>query len=209
MRLLVFGASGQTGRELVRQALEQRHSVTAFVRQPAKLGDSDPHVRIVQGSVQEYAAVSAAVPNHDAVISALGVGVPLQHDPAVIEGVRNIIRAMQEHCVRRLIYLSFIGVRESRSSVGVVLRYIAPIPLRHEIADHEAKEALVRASRLDWTIVRPPKLTRGSCTGRYRSGENITTWKPVPVISRADVAHFILQELVSPAYIGRAARLLH
>jgi uncharacterized protein YbjT (DUF2867 family) len=100
-------------------------------------------------------------------------------------------------------------VRESRSSVGVVLRYIAPIPLRHEIADHETKEALVRASGLDWTIVRPPKLTGGPCTGRYRSGENITTWKPLPLMSRANVAHFILQELASPAYIGRAPRLLY
>lgn len=209
MRLLVFGASGQTGRELLRQALEQNHSVTAFARQPAKLADVDPRTQIVQGSVQNYAAISTIVPEHDAVVSALGVGVPLQHDPAVIEGVRNITRAMQEHGVRRLIYLSFIGVHESRSSVGVVLRYIAPIPLRHEIADHEAKEALVKASGLNWTIVRPPKLTSGPLTRRYRSGENITTWKPLPLLSRADVAHFILQELVSPAHVGQAPRLLH
>lgn len=85
-----------------------------------------------------------------------------------IEGVRNIIRAMQAHGIRRLIYLSFIGIPESRSSVGVVLRYIAPIPLRHEIADHEAKEALIKASGLDWTIVRPPRLTDGPCTARSR-----------------------------------------
>jgi putative NADH-flavin reductase len=209
MRLIIFGASGQTGRSLLQQALEQHHAVTGFVRQPAKVVNADSRIRIVQGNVQDYAAVSAAVPNHDAVVSALGVGTPLQHDQAVIEGVRNIIRAMQEHGIRRLIYLSFIGVPESRSSVGVVLRYIAPIPLRHEIADHEAKEALIKASGLDWTIVRPPKLTCGPCTARYRSGENITTWKPLPLVSRADVAHFILQELAAPVYIGRAPRLLH
>jgi putative NADH-flavin reductase len=209
MRLIIFGASGQTGRSLLQQALEQNHSVTGFVRQPGKVVNADSRIRIVEGNVQDYAAVSAAVPNHDAVVSALGVGTPLQHDQAVIEGVRNIIRAMQEHGIRRLIYLSFIGVPESRSSVGVVLRYIAPIPLRHEIADHEAKEALIKASGLDWTIVRPPKLTGGPRTARYRSGENITTWKPLPLLSRADVAHFILQELAAPVYLGRAPRLLH
>jgi putative NADH-flavin reductase len=209
MRLLIFGASGHTGRILLQQALQRNYEITAFARQPAKLANAGSRIRIVQGNVKEYAAVSAALANHDAVVSALGVGTPLQHDPAVVEGVRNIIRAMHAHGTRRLIYLSFIGVQESRSSVGFVLRYIAPIPLRHEIADHEAKEALIKASGLDWTIVRPPKLTSGPCTARYRSGENITSWKPVPLLSRADVAHFILQELAAPAFIGRAPRLLH
>jgi putative NADH-flavin reductase len=148
------------------------------------------------------------MPGHDAVVCALGAGVPLHHDPDVIAGVRNIIGAMRERKVRRLVYLSFIGVRESRSGVGLVLRYIAPIPLRHEIADHEAKEALVKASGLEWTIVRPPKLTCGPYTGRYRSGEDIATWKLVPLLSRADVAHFILEELENCAYVGQAPRLL-
>lgn len=209
MRLLVFGASGRTGHELLRQALERGYTLTAFVRQPAKLAITDPAMRVVQGNVRDFSIVDTTVPGHDAVVCTLGVGEPLQHDPDVIAGVQNIIRAMQAHGVRRLIYLSFIGVRESRSGVGVVLRYIAPIPLRHEIADHEAKEALIRASDLDWTIVRPPKLTGGPCTGRYRSGENIATWKPVPLLARADVAHFILGELAQPAYLGRAPRLLH
>jgi putative NADH-flavin reductase len=209
MRLLVFGASGKTGQQLIRLALDQGHSVTAFVRQPARLTLTEPTIRVVQGNVQDSTAVRSAVPGHDAVVSALGVGVPLRHDPDVIAGVRNIISAMQTHGARRLIYLSFIGVRESRSAVGPVLRYIAPIPLRHEIADHEAKEALVRASGLDWTIVRPPKLTNGARTGKYRTGEGITTWKPVPMVSRADVADFMLHELVQPAYVCRAPRLLH
>ena len=144
MRLLVFGASGHTGRELVRQALAREHRITAFARQPANLASVAPDIRVVQGNVADYEAVAGAVAGQDAVVSSLGVGVPLKHDRDVITGVQNIIRAMEVHQVRRLIYLSFIGVRESRAAVGVILRYIAPIPLRHEIADHEAKEALVR-----------------------------------------------------------------
>ena len=209
MHLLLFGASGQAGQELLRQAIQRSHSVTAFVRQPAKLVVTAPGIRVVEGDVADFDAVTAAIPQHDAVVSTLGVSTPLHHDPAVVAGVQNIVQAMQEHRVPRLIYLSFIGVHESRSAVGAVLRYLAPILLRHEIADHEAKEAVIRSSDLDWTIVRPPKLTNGPLTGRYRSGEPITTSKPVPLLSRADLAHFVLQELAEPAFVRRAPRLLH
>jgi putative NADH-flavin reductase len=208
LRILVFGASGQAGNELVRQAVEHGHSVSAFVRTPAKLKGGSS-VSVIQGDVSDAAAVNAAIPGHDAVISALGVAIPLKHDPAVITGVQHIVGAMEDHDVRRLIYLSFIGVRESRSAVGFVLRYIAPIPLRHEIADHEAKEELIRSSKLDWTIVRAPKLTNGRPTETYRSGESITTLTPVPLMSRADVAHFVIRELEEPKYLRSSPRLLH
>jgi len=208
MKLLVFGASGQTGKELIRQGVALQHDVTAFVRQPAKLGPLAASVRIVQGNVVDDAAVASAVAGQDAVVSTLGTGTSLKHDADLIVGVQHIIRAMQAHQVRRLIYMSFIGVHESRAAVGVILRYVATIPLRHQIADHEAKEALVQASPLDWTIVRPPTLTNGPRTGRYRSGTAITTWSPVPLLARADVADFILRELAQPHFIRQAPRLL-
>jgi putative NADH-flavin reductase len=209
MRLLVFGASGKVGQELVRQALVREHSVTAFVRTPGKLKTTHPLLRVIEGDVADDDAVAAAVPGHDAVVSALGVGKPLQHDPDVVSGVQRIIRVMEANGVRRFVYLSFVGVRESRHSVGFILRHIAPIPLRHEIADHEEKEAIIRASTLDWTIVRPPTLTNGARTGTYRDGEQIASWKPVPLLSRADVADFMLQELEHPQYVRQAPRLMH
>jgi putative NADH-flavin reductase len=194
MRILVFGASGRTGREVVRQALARDHAVTAFVRAPTKLRDSHPRLGVVEGDVGDAAAVRRAVPDHDVVVSTLGVGVPLKHDPAVIAGIHHIVAAMREAGVVRLIYQSFIGVAGSRAAVGFILRYLAPLPLREEIADHEAKEAIVRASGTDWTIVRPPKLTDGSVTGSYRVGE--------------DVAHFIVREAEAPGYVCMAPRLL-
>lgn len=99
-------------------------------------------------------------------------------------------------------------MRESRHAVGFILRYIAPIPLRHEIRDHEVKEGVVRTSQLDWTIVRPPKLTTGPRTGAYKMGESIRTWAPVPVLSRADLADFIVRELEHPRFIRGLPRLL-
>jgi putative NADH-flavin reductase len=207
MNLLVFGASGQTGQEVVREALARGHSVTAFVRDPAKLGEVKGKVRVIRGDVADAGTVAQAMPMHDAVASTLGVGTPLQHDPDVIAGIGHILTSMQDAGVRRLVYQSFIGVRESRAAVGFVLRFIAPLPLRHEIADHETKEALIRASTLDWTIVRPPKLTLGP-RSTYRVGEDITTFAPVPTLTRSNVAHFILGELEQPQYVHRMPRLL-
>jgi putative NADH-flavin reductase len=207
MNLLVFGASGQTGQEVVREALSRGHSVSAFVRDPAKLGEVTGKVRVIRGDVADAGTVAQAMPMHDAVVSTLGVGTPLQHDPDVIAGIGHILTSMQDAGVRRLVHQSFIGVRESRAAVGFVLRFIAPLPLRHEIADHETKEALIRASTLDWTIVRPPKLTLGP-RSTYRVGEDITTFAPVPTLTRSNVAHFILGELEQPQYVHRMPRLL-
>lgn len=208
MRLLVFGASGRTGQEVVRQAAGRAFEVTAFVRQPHTLTNVPASVSTASGNVADTDAVSTAVRGQDAVVSALGVGTPLQHDADVIAGIQNIVRAMETHGVRRLIYVSFIGVHESRQAVGFILRYVAPIPLRHEISDHEVKENLVRRSGLDWTIVRPPKLTMGCRTGRYRAGESITTMAPVPLLSRADLADFIVRELEQARFIRGVPRLL-
>jgi putative NADH-flavin reductase len=209
MRILVFGASGQTGSEVVRQGLERGHSITAFVRTPSKMRIGASSLNVLQGDVADSNAVSAAVAGHDVVVSALGVSIPLKHDPALIAGVNHIIAAMDAAGVRRLLYLSFIGVRESRNAVGFILRYVAPVPLRHEISDHEEKEGLVVASNLDWTIVRPPKMTSGPGTGKYRYGEEIRTFAPVPLMSRADVADFMLREAVDGSFVRRKPRLLH
>jgi putative NADH-flavin reductase len=208
MNVLVFGASGQTGRAVVREALARGHRVSAFARDPAKLLITHPALRVIRGDVGDAAAVAQAVPGHDAVVSTLGVGSPLAHDDAVIDGVKHILGAMQAAQMRRLIYQSFIGVRESRAAVGFILRFIAPLPLRHEIADHEIKEALIKASGIDWTIVRPPKLTNGPRSSGYRAGENVATWAPIPMLSRADVAHFIVSELETPKFVQKVPRLL-
>jgi putative NADH-flavin reductase len=208
MRVLVLGASGATGRELVRQALAQQLNVTAFVRDPARLTVGGATLRVVQGDVGDDAAVAGAVQGHEAVISTLGVSRPLHSDPAVVDGIGHTLRAMEDHGVGRLVYLSFIGVCESRAAAGFVIRHIAKYPLRHEIADHEAKEALIRASRCDWTIVRAPKLSNGPPTGRYREGEDIVARSLFPVLPRADVAAFLLRQLHERTYIGKAPRLL-
>ncbi len=207
MKVVVFGASGATGRHVVSQGLERGLSVTAFVRNPGKLAITHPQLTVVQGNVCDPAAVASAINAQDAVVCTLGVGSPLRHDQVVIDGVRHIIRAMTDAGVRRLIYMSFIGVSESRASAGFVVRYVARWPLRNEIHDHEIKEGLVTASSTGWTIVRPPTLTNGPRTGSYRTGAEIAARSALPRLSRADVAHCILELLDDAACVRQVLRV--
>ena len=208
MQVVIFGASGATGHRLVAQALTEGHDVTAFVRSASKLETRHDRLRIVEGDAADRASVERAVAGRDAVLSALGVSVPLKRDPAVVEGVRNIVGAMEDTGTSRLVYLSFLGVREARDQLGFPFKHIAGWVIRHEIADHEVKEAIIRDSNLNWTIVRAHKLTSGSAAHAYRSGERLRPRGLVPTLSRADVAAFMLQEMRDVQYSRRAVSLM-
>jgi uncharacterized protein YbjT (DUF2867 family) len=165
MKILIFGASGGTGRELVEQAQGAGHVVTAFARRPERLGGLKRTPRVVQGDIIDAAAVARAVDGQEAVLSALGASTPTRPYPAFRTGIENIVRAMQANDVRRLVYLSFLGVRAGEEDLGFFLNHVAARLLRHSIADHAANERAIRASQLAWTIA--PKLTHGR-TGTYR-----------------------------------------
>ncbi|PBB98280.1 NAD(P)H-binding protein [Mesorhizobium sp. WSM3862] len=209
MKLLIFGASGATGRALVSGALAEDHLVTAFVRTPRKLAISHDRLSVTVGDVADCKAVEGAIAGHDAVLSCLGVGVPLKHDAAVIAGIGFIVEAMQRSGPTRLIYQSFLGVRDSRRQLGPLLGgIVVPLVLRHEAADHEAKERLITQSGLDWTIVRPPKLGNGPATGRFRHGHGIRARSLLPTLARADVAAFMLDQVSDKTYSRTAVALL-
>jgi len=202
VNVLVFGASGATGREVVRQALDRGYSVRAFVRDPGKLQIRHARLAVVTGDVTDYAAVERAVQGTDAVASALGSGNSLGSQPALIDGVRNIVRAMQHVGVRRLVYLSMLGVGGSSRQLGFVDRYVVlPLLLRNVMQDHARKEEIIRRSTLDWVIVRPPRLTNGPHTGNYRSGEDVRDGTFLASISRADVADFMVKQFADDRYV--------
>jgi putative NADH-flavin reductase len=208
MNILIFGASGATGQQLVRQALEQRHYVTAFVRDPAKLPFRHKRLNVIRGNVSDCHLVEQAVKGHDTVLSALGADSPFNYDQAVVDGLANIIRTMESTGVKRLIYLSFVGVKDSRSDAGFIIRHIAPKLLRTEIAGHEAREAMIKQCRLQWTIVRAPTLTNGPLTKTYRSGENLRSNAFAVTLSRANTADFMLKQLTDSRFVGKVARIM-
>lgn len=210
MKVLVFGASGGTGRELVKQALAQGHTVTAFVRDPSGLRKTGANLTIRVGDVVDPARVRQAVRGQDAVISALGASRSLTRHPELVDGVRNIVGAMEEEGVRRLVYLSVLGVGESRRQLGWFDRYvIVPLVLGNVVADHALKEAIIERSRLDWVVVRPPRLTNGPHTGRYRSGESIEAGRMSASVSRADVADFMVKQIADDTFVHRTPAVMY
>lgn len=205
MKLTVFGASGRTGRPLVEQALEAGHEVTAFVRDPAKLGMSHEKLRTVRGDAKDDPQkVAEAVAGADAVLSVLGQakGSPKDLQTA---GTRNIVAAMQEHGVRRLVSLTGAGVADPKDepklidkAFGFLLRRLQPDVLE----DGGRHAEVVQASGLDWVIVRGPRLTEGEKKGEYRVGY---VGKNSGVqISRADVADFMLRQTEDDTYLHQA-----
>ena len=209
MNILIYGASGATGHELVKQGLSHGHIITAFVRNPSKLKIQHQNLKVVVGDVMNYPLVEKAIKGQDVVLSALGATSPFKYDQAVVDGVGNIIKAMETNKVYRFIYMSFVGVKESRNTAGFIIKYIAPKLLSTEIAGHEARENMLKQSKLQWTIVRAPTLTNGKHTARFRSGEDISSGGFTVTISRADVADFMLQQLDNTKFLRKSPRIMH
>ena len=207
MRLLVFGATGGTGRALLSQGQEQGHEMTAFVRNPAAL-EARPGLTIVEGDVTDAAAVSRAVAGHEAILSVLG---PRGGQYGVLPGgVQNIVVAMSQAGVRRLIHVSSFGVGDSRAQMGWVARQIVvPLFLRKALDEKEIEEGIIRASGLDWIIARPGGLEDGPRTGVYRCITDPREKVGQPRIARADVADFMLQNLADKRFVRRAVGLTY
>lgn len=197
MKLLIFGSTGSVGRQLVVQALEQEHTVTAFARNPAKLEIKHTNLRAVQGDALDSASVGKAVQGQDAVLCSLGAGAG---GTIRSEGTRNIVQAMEKASVRRFICQSTLGVGDSRANLSFFWKHIMfGLLLRRAYADHVGQENYVKESRLDWTIVRPGAFTDGNRTGVYRHGFPGTDRTIKEKISRADVADFMLKQLTAMA----------
>ena len=187
MRILVFGATGPLGRHVTDGALSAGHQVTAFVRTPGRLAPR-PGLQEMAGDVLDASAVAAAVPGH-------GTQPAIASGPGPVPGASNIIGAMKAARVSRLIWISSHGVGDSRGRSGFLFeRVFVPLRLRAEFADKERGEALVTVSDLDWTIIRPARLTNGPRTGRLRAEPRLRI-SIRNSVSRADVAGFVLTEL--------------
>lgn len=209
MHLLILGAAGATGRELVTRALDQGHAVTAFVREPARFDLEHWNLAVVQGDLAHERTVHKAMEGQDGVLSAVGSHSGLHREPLLVDGIRNVVGAMEEAGVKRLVYLSFVGVHESRGQLPFLGRYLEPLVLPTAVADHEENERIVKQSSLDWTIVRAPKLTKRRPSGTYRCGERIESKSVFPTIARGDVADCMLRLLEDETFVRKAMVVMH
>jgi len=204
MKIAIFGATGGTGSEIVKQALERGHVVTAFVRNPDKMMVQNERLTIIKGDIHNVTDVEQGVLEQDAVICALGAR-DLKKTMIRTEGTINIIEAMKRDNVKRLFVISSLGVGESWNTISLINKVFLSTLLKSTRKDHEAQEAAVKTSGLDWTIIRPSGLTNEPRTGNYSVGENIRA--KTYQISRGDVADLILNDLEKRAWVCKAVTI--
>ncbi len=202
MKFVVLGATGGTGIEIVRQAIDQGHSVTAFVRSPERLKPFGNRITVKQGDLLNSAELAKAISGHDAILSGFGPRVPIAKADANL--LRNfataLTTAMHQVNVRRAVIVSTAFL--FKDSILPPTYLFGRLFFPGVVIDAAAMEQLVMQSGLDWTIVRPPQLTDKPFTGKYRVrtghlprfGFNI---------SRADVAHSFLKTVEDPASIRK------
>ena len=208
LRLLVIGSTGGTGKQLVEQALKLGHEVTALARNPAKLSLPHPRLRVVQGDVLAPATLEPAMQGQDAVLCALGHKRFLGPTRILSQGTANIVRAMQDAKVPRLVCESSLALGNSTGRGGLIATFfVYPLILPFYVWDKLRQEKIIEESDLDWIIVRPAALTNGAARGQYQHGPNVGSYVLPVRISRADVADFMLRQLHDDQYLGSAVGL--
>jgi putative NADH-flavin reductase len=202
MKLLLLGATGPSGQQIVARALEQGHEVTILVRNPSKLNFNDARLTVVTGDIFDGETLVKYIQGKDVVISALGVGKELKSNNLITRAVASIIPAMNTAGVKRLIFLSAFGVGPTYSQASVIQKIVFRTFLRNIYADKNAGSEQLRSSGLQWTLVSPVLMSDGPRTGKYRVGEKLEM-KGMPKISRADIADFMLSEARDNRYVQR------
>jgi putative NADH-flavin reductase len=204
-KILVLGASGGVGKQVVQHALEAGHAVTALVRDPAKTFPPHERLTVVTGGVvDDPLGLDRAMQDQAVVISAIGRGQSFKSNDLIARCVPPLLASMKAHGVRRLIFTSALGVGESMRDTPLLAQLFMRTLLRGIYADKIAGESHIRNSDLDWTLVQPAQLSDGALTRKYRVGERLVM-SGMPSVSRADVAHFIVGEVDSPAYVRKVA----
>lgn len=200
MRVVVFGATGGTGQSVIQQALLAGHEVTAVARRPEAFRLDHERLRVARGDVTHPASIEAVVVGADAVVSALGVGRSRSPTMLYSAGIASVIAAMRVVGVRRLLAVSAAGFAVDANDTLALRLVVKPLlkrVLRHPYADMGRMEEAIVRSDLDWTLIRPARLTDRPGSGRYRTavGANVRGGWSLP---RADLASFIVTHLDDP-----------
>lgn len=204
-RILIVGATGGTGRELVRQALARGYAVTALARNPARLPIEHSQLTVLQGDVLDAASIETAMRGQEAVLSALGHKRFFYPTRIQSAGTRNLLQAMAAQGVRRFVCETSLGLGDSAGRMGLLYTcFIVPVILPFYFWDKTRQERAIAESQADWVIVRPGALTNGAARGRTRHGRKIGNFLWTVPITRADVAAFMLDQLESDVYLRAA-----
>jgi putative NADH-flavin reductase len=202
MKLVVLGATGGTGLEIVRQAIEHRHSVTALVRSPERLKPFRDHISVKQGDLLNSAELERVIRGHDAVLSGFGPRLPISKADANLlrDFAVALTTAMQRAGVRRVVVISTAFL--FKDSIVPPTYLFGRLFFPRLVVDASAMERVFGESELDWTIVRPPQLTDKPHTGKYRVREGHLPRFGFN-ISRADVADCFIKTVEDRTSVGK------
>ena len=210
MRVLIIGASKGIGLETTRQALDAGHHVRALARSAIAIAISNPSLEKMRGNALKTEDVETALVGVDVVIQTLGVGLGDLFRPVHLfsDATRVLIEAMRSQGVKRLICVTGFGAGDSRAKIGCLQRLPFKIVFGQAYEDKSLQERLIQESGLDWTIARPGVLSGGPRTGRYKILSHTSQWRN-GIISRADVADFLVRQIEDRTYIHQAPVLVN
>lgn len=206
MHILLFGATGGTGRHVIAQSLEAGHQITAFVRNPAGITIKHKNLTLVKGNILSPEDVQNAVKRHDVVISTLGNKTSqafTKPNDIISSGVKNIIAAMKKEGVDRLLFVASFGVNKN---IFLPEKIFIRTVFKNIFADIPLQEKYIKESGLNWTLVHPARLTDTPKTGKYYVAEDL----PIGIfsrISRADVADFLVVAIQNPKFVHKTMTL--
>ena len=211
-KVLIIGASHGVGLETVRAALRAGHSVRALARSAASIPIQDANLDKVSGDALDGDTIWKALQDVDVVIQTLGVNfVPsliFEGTSLFSQSTRILVDAMKAAGLKRLIAVTGLGAGDSRGHGGLLYDAVVfPLLLKRVYDDKDVQEWIIRSSGLDWTIVRPGLLTNSPATGRYRVLTASEDWR-FGMISRADVADFLVRQVDDRALIGTTPLLI-
>ncbi len=209
MRLTVFGASGGTGQQVVRQALARGHEVSAVVRRPAAFTLTHERLRVLRGDVLDADSLAGAMKGAQAVLSALGIGAQRAPTTLYSEGTSHIIAAMRAAGVSRLVGISAVVAGPWSDASPLERRLLYPL-LQHFFGasydDMRRMEDIVVHSGIDWTIFRPPRLTNTAARSAYRTSTE-GPLRRARVITRGDLARAMVDAVADNSLVGRAVTI--
>ena len=209
-RVLIIGASKGIGLETTRQALEGGHQVRALARSAAAIGLSNPRLERVRGDALVKKDIDAALDGIDVVIQTLGISLRDLFRPVNLfsNATRILVSAMESHGPKRLICVTGFGAGDSRESISCLQRVPFRLVFGRAYEDKSVQERLIKTSSLDWTIARPGVLTGGKRTGRYKILDKPSQWRN-GMISRPDVAEFLVRQIDDRSFVGKTPVLVY
>jgi putative NADH-flavin reductase len=210
LHVLVIGATGGIGQETLKSALSDGLKVRAFSRSSDQIQISNPKLEIYSGNALHSEEITEALDGIDVVIQALGVKINELFKPINIfsESTKILISAMEHKGIKRLITVTGFGAGDSRKAISCLQQLPFQFLLGRAYADKDIQERIIKESQLEWTIIRPGVLTNGKFSGKYKVLTEPFEWRN-GIISRADVAHFIVSQLGKKEYVRLSPVLIN